>query len=48
MDILRLIQKRQTILNKDRTECKAINKQIQRKCRQKKETGINEDCEELE
>ena len=40
MEILNLIQKREKIVSKESTEYKAIDKQIQAKCRQEKETWI--------
>ena len=47
-EILYLMQTRQKVANKESTEYKNVDKQIKNKCKQAKETWINEECEEIE
>ena len=47
-EILDLMQERREIVNKESTEYRAIDKQIQKMCKQEKETWINRECEEIE
>ena len=46
-EILDLMQERQEIVNKESTEYKAIDKQIHKMLKKKKEIWMNRDCEEI-
>ena len=47
-EILDPMQKSREIVNKESTEYIAIDRQIQKMCKQEKETWVNRECEEIE
>ena len=47
-EILDLMQAFQKVANKESIEYKNIDQQIKTKCKQAKETWMNEECEEIE